>query len=90
MGISRNTLVRYENNKRTPDADFMQELVRRYGVDANWLLLGAEGPPKPELNSRETALIANYRASPEEGKRSLETTSSLLAQSQTKDMKKAE
>ncbi|WP_285908105.1 helix-turn-helix domain-containing protein, partial [Pseudodesulfovibrio pelocollis] len=88
LGVSRNTLVRYENNKRIPDAGFLQELIRRYGVDANWLLLGVEEPPKPELNSRESALIANYRASPEEARRSAETMVALLAQSKGKDVKK--
>lgn len=88
LGVSRNTLVRYENNKRLPAADFLQLLISDYGADPQWLMMGGE-PPKG-LNSRESALIANYRASPEEGRRSLETTSALLAKSQTKkDVKKA-
>ncbi|MDD3310976.1 helix-turn-helix transcriptional regulator [Pseudodesulfovibrio sp.] len=73
--------------QRVPE-DFLIRFVEIFQVDANWLLLGAG--PVPELNSREAALVANYRASPEEGKRSLETTSALLAQSQTKALKKAE
>lgn len=88
VGVGRNTLIRYERGENEPSASFLQKLIKDFGVDPQWLLMGGE--PPMDLNSREAALIANYRASPEEGKRSLETTSSLLAQSQTKDMKKAE
>ncbi len=87
--VSRNTLSRYENNSRTPDAEFLQKLVAEFKLDANWLLLGVGEPPTLELSSREAALIANYRASPEEGRRSLETTSALLAKSQSQKVKKA-
>lgn len=88
FGVSSKTLIRYESDERVPPSDFIQRLVLELGVDANWLLLGVEEPPKPELNSRESALIANYRASPEEARRSVETTAALLAQSKGKDVKK--
>jgi transcriptional regulator with XRE-family HTH domain len=78
LGISRNTLVRYENNKRIPDAEFLCMLARNFGADPQWLLMGGE--PPMELSPRESALIANYRASPEEAKRSVETTAALFAQ----------
>ena len=80
LGISRNTLGRYENGLRAPDADFLLLLVEEFGIDANWLLLGVGEPPTPKLSPRESALIANYRASPEEARRSVETTAALLAQ----------
>ncbi|NDV20860.1 helix-turn-helix domain-containing protein [Pseudodesulfovibrio sp. JC047] len=87
-GISRKTLIRYEKNERMPPADFLQILIKDFGADPQWLLMG--GLPPKGLNPRESALIANYRASPEEGRRSLETTSALLAKSQTgKNVKKA-
>lgn len=88
IGVSRNTLVRYENNRRVPDATTLQRIIEDYEVDANWLLLGVGEPPKPELSPREACLIANYRASPEEGQRSVETMASLLAK-RDKDLKDA-
>ena len=45
--------------------------------------LQSELAPAPSLTARESALVDNYRAAPEEGKKALETTSAALAQSQT-------
>lgn len=87
-GLNRNTLARYEKGDNDPSASFLKAISKDYGIDANWLLFGGERP-EPKLSPRESALIANYRASPEEGRRSLETTSALLAQS-NKKVKKAE
>lgn len=82
LGVSRNTLVRYENNKRAPDAAFLQRLLARSGADANWLLLGVGDAPD-ELDSREAALLADYRASDEDDKRILERTGASFARSGT-------
>lgn len=79
-GLNRNTLARYENGVNDPSASFLKALIEDFGLDANWLLLGVGEPPQVELSPRESALIANYRASPEEGRRSVETTAALLAQ----------
>ncbi|AMK09634.1 helix-turn-helix domain-containing protein [Pseudodesulfovibrio indicus] len=88
VGIGRNTLIRYERGDNEPSASFLQKLIKDFGVDPQWLLLGGE--PPMELSPRESALIANYRASPEKGRRSVETMASVLAESQTEKMKKAE
>lgn len=40
FGIHRNTLPRYEDGKRTPDADFIAALCKHYNVNPAWLLLG--------------------------------------------------
>jgi len=73
----------YSGKQRVPE-DFLVKFIEVFKVDANWLLLGVGESPKMELNSRERALIANYRASSEEARRSVETTAALLAQPQTK------
>lgn len=88
-GLSKNTLWGYENGTSIPKISFLKRLAEDFGVTTDWLLFGDKGAPKPALTARESALLANYRASPEEGRRSLETTSALLAQSKKK-MKKAE
>lgn len=43
--------------------------------------LQSELAPTPPLTARESALVENYRAAPEDAKKALETTSSYLAQS---------
>lgn len=88
-GLSKNTLSNYETDASMPKVSFLAKLSSDFGVSVDWLLFGDDGAPSPALTARENSLLANYRASPEEGKRSLETTSSLLAQSQTKKVKKA-
>lgn len=52
MGVSKNTYALYERNERTPDANFLEIICRRFRVNPGWLLLG-EGPvntpTEPEL-----------------------------------------
>jgi transcriptional regulator with XRE-family HTH domain len=43
LGKSRNTIMRYETNKRTPDSDFLLSLYNNLGIDPKWVLTG-EGP----------------------------------------------
>lgn len=88
-GLSKNTLWGYENESIVPRVTFLAKLAKDFGVSTDWILFGDEGAPKPTLSARENSLLVNYRASPEAGKRSLETTSALLAQSQAKKVKKA-
>jgi transcriptional regulator with XRE-family HTH domain len=40
LGVSRNTVMRYENGDRQPDAIFITTLCKAYNVNANWLLTG--------------------------------------------------
>lgn len=40
LGISRNTLQRYETDERKPDADFLIALNEKYNISANWILFG--------------------------------------------------
>ncbi|NDV20941.1 helix-turn-helix domain-containing protein [Pseudodesulfovibrio sp. JC047] len=86
-GLNRNTLARYEKGDNDPSASFLKALIEDYGLDANWLLLGGEEPPRQELTPREAALLDNYRHSPEDAQRNLETTSALLAQHKKKNLK---
>jgi transcriptional regulator with XRE-family HTH domain len=79
-GLSKNTLWGYEAGSSDPKMSFVRRLIEDTGVDANWLLFGTGEPPTPTLTPREAALLDNYRHSPEDARRNLETTSSLLAQ----------
>lgn len=78
LGIGRTTLIRYESGERVPDAALLSMLVREFGVDASWLLLGGE-VPNQELTPREKTLLDNYRHSAEDGKRAVEATASALS-----------
>lgn len=40
LKITNQTLSRYENNTRVPDARFLYEFGKLYNVNANWLLYG--------------------------------------------------
>ncbi len=83
LNVSRNTLSRYENGDRTPDAEFLQKLIEEFRVDANWLLLGAGEPPQEE-DRREAMLLSHFRHCDETGKDAMLTTGAALAQPQSK------
>lgn len=42
LGISQNTLSRYEKDLRTPDATFIDKLCKLHGISADWLMTGQE------------------------------------------------
>ena len=51
------------------------------GVDVYYVLTGQRIGAATTLPARESALVDNYRAAPEDAKKALETTSAYLAQS---------
>ena len=51
------------------------------GVDVYFVLTGLKSGTATTLSARESALLENYRAAPEDAKKALETTSAALAQS---------
>lgn len=61
LGVSRNTLMRYEQAQRCPDALFLQRLCSVCAVDPRWLLLG-EGSHRADAAEPdpEFALIPLY------------------------------
>lgn len=60
--------------KQKPPADLLIKLQLVMGVDLSWLLSDEKGPPKLLLNAREVALIDNYRAAEDAGRRAIEAT----------------
>lgn len=81
LGLGRVTVTRYENGSRTPDAEFIAKSNAILGVDPIWLLTGMG--TSPVLNSRESALLDNYRNSNDQGKKAVETTASAFAYADT-------
>lgn len=65
--------------QRVPE-DMLIRILERTGCDANWLLLGTPRS-KPELTARQQALLDNYAHADDEGKKVIEGTANLAAQS---------
>lgn len=66
MGISRNTLARYETDERKPDADFIIKFCEEYDVSADWLLLGRSENDDQTLSVDEMLLLGLCRRHPNE------------------------
>jgi hypothetical protein len=78
----------FSGKQKVPE-DFLIRFIEVFKVDANWLLLGVEEAPKPELSSVEAALLDNFRHCPAEEQDAIVRTSALLAKPQAKKVKKA-
>lgn len=71
--------------KQKPPSDFLVKLQLKLGVDLNWLLVGGDAPSRP-LSAREFALLDNYRAAADEGRKAIEQTGVAVTKRQV-DMK---
>jgi len=81
-GVTKKTQMLYESGERHPDALYMAAIAAA-GADVLYILtgqrVGAAAPVAP-LKPDETALLDNYRNSPEEQQRLLRETSAAFAQ----------
>lgn len=82
-GCTRRTVVDWEAGKSSPKADQLSALAE-HGVDVYYVLTGQRIGLATTLSARESTLVENYRAAPEEAKKALETTSAALAQASLK------
>lgn len=80
MGVSRKTVIRYESDASSPDADFLRTLVMSFGVDPAWLLMGT-GAGRIELPPREAMLLDLFRRCPERARDTVLDVADMLAQS---------
>lgn len=79
LGVAGLTIIRYERNERVPDAEFLFKLNLLFGVDPTRVVLGRESVHVQDPN--EMALLNDYRALPDEDKRTIERMVQLAAQS---------
>lgn len=79
MGISRNTVMRYETNERAPDAEFLFKLNLVFGVDPSRVVLGRDSIQISDR--REVTLLTNYRSATEDDKIAIDRMAELAAQS---------
>ena len=77
-GVTRSMWGRYEKGKASMGCDVLVRFAS-VGGDVNFILTGIR-VEQGQLSPRESALLENYRNCHEDGQRSLETTSALLAQ----------
>jgi len=40
LGVSRDSLINYQQNRTAPDSRFLSAICEKYGVNPTWLLLG--------------------------------------------------
>lgn len=83
-GLSRVTQRYYENDERSPDAEYLAA-VAAIGVDVQYVITGQRSGLAASLASDEAALLDNYRHSSDEGRASMRTVSSALAKSPVSD-----
>jgi len=83
-GIPKRSYCAYEAGDMAPSAKLLAALALM-GMDIGYLLTGVRSAPAaPSLTPRQRALLDNYDHTPEEGKRVIEGTASMAAQSPRK------
>lgn len=76
-GLQKQAVFNYEKGIRSPDADYLRALAD-VGVDVQYVITGKRScEPRP---GREEALLDNYRAADEEGKRMVERLAHSVAE----------
>ncbi len=83
-GMKKLAQISYEQDKRSPDGEYFSAIAA-VGADVQYIITGRRSGEM--LPPRESALVENYRATDEKGKRIIEQTASAAAQ--PLDVKKA-
>lgn len=76
LGVTTNTIGRYERGERTPDVDFLSAACRATGANPRWLILG-EGPmydveasqERPHLTGKDLRKFERVEDIPHKGLR---------------------
>lgn len=84
-GATRQSQAKYEKGIASASAAYMAAIAAE-GADVLYILTGqraggSAAPPSPALSRREAALLDNYQHTGEEGKKVIEGTAALAAQS---------
>ncbi|MGH8386136.1 MAG: helix-turn-helix domain-containing protein [Pseudomonas sp.] len=85
VGASKRTVIDWEKGATSPTAAQLA-VFASVGADALYILTGQRAggisiqPPTSALSRRESALLDNYRNSPEDAKAALDKTSAAFAQ----------
>ncbi len=82
-GVTMRSQRNYEKDERQPDAAYLAAIAQA-GADVLYILTGQRSQPvlpTADLSPRQRALLANYEAADENGKRVVEGAAGLAAQS---------
>jgi transcriptional regulator with XRE-family HTH domain len=83
-GIPKRSYCAYEAGDIAPSAKLLKALALM-GMDIGYLLTGSRAAAvSPTLSPRQRALLDNYEHAPEDGKKIIEGTASMAAQSMMK------
>lgn len=81
LGIGRSTLIRYENNERSPDAILLRDVALKFGVDPSWLLLGiGNAPVREHISKEKQELLAAFDEMTPEQRRAILEVGKVLVQ----------
>ena len=64
VGVSRNTLMRYEQGQRRPDSEFLYRVCMGYRVEPAWLLLGEAEFSGPSQAATDEGLAGEFALVP--------------------------
>ena len=85
FGVSRVTWGQYERGKATPNADVLAGMAQM-GADVYYILTGERfipPPPEPVIPLHALALLSNWRAASDEGRRTIEAVAEAVAKTRT-------
>lgn len=79
-GVGKTTVIAWERGTASPNAAFLAAVAER-GLDVLYVLTGSRSfVPPVALSSRARALLDNYEAADESGRRTIEGVASLASQ----------
>lgn len=80
-GTTKKSQIDYEKNLTQPKAGYLA-LIGEVGVDVLYVVTGQRTPGHTPLSRRESALLDNYRHSPQEGQAAIEQVALIAAKPQ--------
>lgn len=84
MGVGRTTVVRYESNERSPDAEFLLKLNTLFAADPLHVLSGRR-PNRVNLENDEKDLIERYRSTTAQHRRTIAAVAALPVADQAEE-----
>jgi transcriptional regulator with XRE-family HTH domain len=68
INVARSSYKNYERDALDPPVSLVMAICERFGVDANWLLMGKTQPSKDELQKIEACIFFGCNFLEQEGK----------------------
>lgn len=78
LGVSQATIASWESGRTEPDNTMLKQIAKYFNVSIDYLLDNDGDSGKAALNAEQAALIAEYDALNDEGRRTLQSILSSL------------